>query len=179
MADAKKEFISGNDLVADSFALAKKICESGYDPQVLVCMWRGGTPVGIVVHEYLLYKGIETEHIAIKAGSYLGIEEREDVLIEHMESFVYGMTEDSRTLVVDDIFDTGYTMKKVCEALKRRTKNIKTATLYYKPGKSADGEGPDFFLRETENWVVFPHELMGLSPEEIDQKGDFAGGLFD
>jgi hypoxanthine phosphoribosyltransferase len=179
MADVKKVFVSGNDLVADSFALAKKVLASGYDPEVLVCMWRGGTPVGIVVHEFLLYKGIETDHIAIKASSYFGIEEREDVLIEHMESFVYSMGEDSRTLVVDDIFDTGHTMKKVCEALKRRTKNVKTATLYYKPGKSEDGEGPDFYLHETQDWVVFPHELVGLSSEEIMQKGDFAKDLLD
>jgi hypoxanthine phosphoribosyltransferase len=56
----EKEFIRADDLVRESFDLAKRIYDSGFIPDVLLVLWRGGTPVGIVIHEFLLYKGIET-----------------------------------------------------------------------------------------------------------------------
>jgi hypoxanthine phosphoribosyltransferase len=158
-----KEFISADGLLEDSFGLAKKIFDSGYEPEVLVCLWRGGTPVGIAVHEYLLYKGIETNHVAIKAASYTGPGARNDVEVENIDAFVGSLPPDSRVLIIDDIYDTGFTLKKVYEQFSRRTRNIKTATLYHKLGPQNDGDGPDFCLRETDNWIIFPHELIGLS----------------
>ena len=73
---SEKEFISPTDLIRDSFALAKQIYDSGYRPDVLLVLWRGGTPVGVVVHEYLLFKNIRTYHTAVKATSYSGIDRR-------------------------------------------------------------------------------------------------------
>lgn len=165
-----KEYISADHLVRDSFLLAKDVYESGFIPEVLVCLWRGGTPVGIVVHEYLLFKGIKTNHIAIKAESYIGIKERGNVDVENVDAFVSGLPSDSRVLIVDDIFDTGYTLAKVCEQFARRTKQVRTATLYFKQRSHADGLAPDYFLRETNRWVVFPHEIVGLTAEEIKCK---------
>jgi len=64
---AEKEYIGADELVRDSFELAARIYASGYRPDVILVLWRGGTPVGIVVHEFLLYKGVETYHTAVKA----------------------------------------------------------------------------------------------------------------
>lgn len=44
-----KIFLSSNELTKDSFRLAKKIYDSGWHPEVIVGLWRGGTPVGIAV----------------------------------------------------------------------------------------------------------------------------------
>lgn len=172
-----KEFISADRLLEDSFGLAKMIYDSGYEPDVLVCLWRGGTPVGIAVHEYLLYKGIKTNHIAIKAESYIGPGSRTDVEVEKTDSFVSSLPADSRVLLVDDIYDTGFTMQKVCEQFSRRTRNIKTATLYIKLGvQNADGK-PDFFFRETDRWIVFPHEIVGLNAEDLKHKAQYIQNL--
>ena len=46
-------------------------------------------------------------------------------------------------------------------------KKLKVATPYFKPSKNKTKRKPDFYIHETEKWLVFPHELEGLSLEEI------------
>ena len=53
---------------------------------------------------------------------------------------------------------------------------MKVATVYYKPGKRLVDIKPDFYVHETEKWLVFPHELQGLSEKEILKKKPFALG---
>jgi len=172
----QKEFIGADRLVEDSFELARRIYDSGYGPQVLLVLWRGGTPVGIVVHEYLRYRGIETYHTVVKAESYLGIGRRIDPRIEGLDAVLEAVPRDDRVLVIDDIFDTGCTMSRVCEAVRRRTRHVRAATLYYKTGRNRTGMEPDFFVRKTPNWIVFPHELVDLTADEIRRKG---GRIYD
>ena len=58
---AEKLFISAQQLLEDSFALGLDILDSGFRPDVIVGVWRGGTPVGIAVQELLDYFGVETD----------------------------------------------------------------------------------------------------------------------
>ena len=46
-------------------------------------------------------------------------------------------------------------------------RTIKVATPWYKPDRNMTDIVPDFFIHETDQWLVFPHELSGLSDEEI------------
>mgnify|MGYP003327988378 CR=1 FL=1 len=46
-------------------------------------------------------------------------------------------------------------------------KTIKIATPWYTPSRNTTSIVPDFFIHETDSWLVFPHELSGLSMEEI------------
>ncbi len=165
-----KAYVQANDLVRDAFRLARRIYDSGYRPDVILVLWRGGTPVGIVVHEFLLYKGVQAYHTAVKAVSYTGIEQRTTPVIEHMDAVLETLPPDSRVLVVDDIFDTGQTLRAVRDQLLPRTSQIRFATLYYKTGANQTDLEPDYFLRETADWIVFPHELLDLTPEEIRRK---------
>ena len=38
---------------------------------------------------------------------------------------------------------------------------------YFKPTKNKTNRKPDYYIHETDNWLVFPHELEGLTAEEI------------
>ena len=51
--------------------------------------------------------------------------------------------------------------------MQKNTPEIKVATPYFKPNKNQTNRRPDFYIHETEKWLVFPHELEGLSIEEI------------
>jgi len=166
----EKIYIRPDDLLRDSFLLARLIYRSGFHPQVLLVLWRGGTPVGIAVHEFLLYKGIAADHTVVKAESYTGVEQRIEPRIESLEPLLARLSPDSRVLVIDDIFDTGCTLSAVCAALRTKTPHVRTATLYARQGHSRTALRPDYCLRETDRWVVFPHELAGLTPEEILRK---------
>ena len=53
------------------------------------------------------------------------------------------------------------------------------ATPYYKPNKNESKYKPDYYLHETDQWLVFPHELEGLSLEEIQKNKPELQDLMD
>ncbi|MBU1855012.1 MAG: hypoxanthine phosphoribosyltransferase [Nanoarchaeota archaeon] len=181
----KKIYISANEFLIDSFKLARKIKDSGFKPSFIVAIWRGGTPVGIVVHEYLKYYGIETNHIAIKTSRYEGIgKARRNVKVHGLDYIVDCANADDKLLLVDDVFDEGYSIDAVLKELKKRMgknlpREIKVAIIYYKPKNNKTNIKPDFYIHETNEWIIFPHEVCGLSKEEIKKKGVEIAALFD
>jgi hypoxanthine phosphoribosyltransferase len=166
----EKIFLTPDQLISDSFILAKKIYDSGFEPDIIIVLWRGGTPVGMAVHEFLLYKGVKSYHTVIKTESYTGIGTHAEVKIEHIDALLSTVAPNSKVLVVDDIFDSGHTMHKVHDLLQSKTPNIKLATLYYKPNANQTDLTPEFYVTETAQWIVFPHELMDLTQDEILRK---------
>jgi hypoxanthine phosphoribosyltransferase len=48
----KKTFIQANQLLEDSFKLAWSVYESGFRPNYIVGVWRGGAPIGIAVQNF-------------------------------------------------------------------------------------------------------------------------------
>ena len=77
-------------------------------------------------------------------------------------------------LIVDDVYDSGLSVQAVLANLKERARkntphDIRIATVYYKPlnNKTKPKRVPDYYLYKTNKWLVFPHELNGLTPEEI------------
>jgi hypothetical protein len=54
-------------------------------------------------------------------------------------------------------------------ACKKNTPEIRVATPYFKPTKNKTDRTPDYFIHETDQWLVFPHELQGLSMDEIKE----------
>ena len=168
----KKTYIAANDLLLDSFQLAANIYKSGFKPDFLVGLWRGGSAVGIAVQEGLDHFGVKTDHIAIRTSSYSGIEQRDrHVRVHGLNYIVKHVNAGDSLLLVDDVFDTGLSIQQVLhdleEECRKNLPELKVATPYYKPGNNKTNIKPDFYLHETDNWLVFPHELHGLSEEEI------------
>jgi hypoxanthine phosphoribosyltransferase len=163
--------ISARELLEDSFELGIKVLESGYEPTLIVAIWRGGTPVGMAVQEVLSYCGVESDHIAIRTSSYVGVDERGAVAVHGLNYIIKKICHDDRVLIIDDVFDTGNTIKAVIEEIRKRArgntpKDIKVAVPWFKPARNETDLVPDFYLRETAEWLVFPHELDALTPEE-------------
>ncbi len=167
----KKSYLSANDLVRDSFRLARLILDSGWLPDDLIALWRGGAPVGITVHEFLYYHGVRPRHRVLKCQSYTGIAERDhDVAFEHADDIFGSVVPGSRVLVIDDVFDTGNTARAVLARLAASGAEVRFATVYWKPDRNQTARKPDFYVRETDDWIVFPHELDGLTPDEVKLK---------
>ena len=167
-----KLFIKSDDLLKDSFDLAWSVYESGFEPNYIVGVWRGGAPIGIAVQEFLSVLGIKSDHVAIRTSYYSGIEEHNDSVQVYGLNYVIRKVEsDDRLLIVDDVHDTGNSISQIISdlksACKKNTPEIKVATPYFKPNKNKSGYKPDFYLHETDQWLVFPHELEGLTFEEI------------
>jgi uncharacterized protein len=169
----KKLFISAESLLRDSLQLAVQIARSGFQPSFLVGVWRGGAPIGITVQEVLEYNGVECDHIAIRTSSYLGMDQRaKTVRVHALDYLVSQLNAEDRLLLIDDVFDSGLSLEAVIEELKRRCRrnlpqDIRIATVYFKPSRNRTSLKPDFYVRATDEWLVFPHEVQGLTREEI------------
>ncbi|GAB5415217.1 MAG: phosphoribosyltransferase family protein [Congregibacter sp.] len=179
-----KVYISANDLLLDSFRLAETIFKSGFRPDFIIGVWRGGAPVGIAIQEYLEYVGVATDHIAIRTSSYTGINQQEKTVRVHgLDYIIDNVNAEDDVLLVDDVFDSGRSVAAILEKLKSKCRrnmpqNMKVATPWYKPSKNVTDIKPDFYVHETDAWLVFPHELVGLTQQEIlENKGSLAETL--
>ena len=168
-----KHFISAADLLRDSFLLAEQIFASGFRPNFIVGVWRGGAPVGIAVQEYLAYKGLESDHIAIRTSSYYGIDQQSrDIRVHGLQYIIDRANHNDHLLIVDDVYDSGRSIDAVLRELREKSRRnlpetIRIACPWFKPSKNQTDVVPDYFVHETDQWLVFPHEINGLSEEEI------------
>ena len=170
-----KTVLTAQNLLEDSFRLGVKILESGFRPTMIIAIWRGGTPVGMAVQEILSYCGVESDHIAIRTSSYEGVDRRGRVAVHGLNYIVKKICHDDRLLIVDDVFDTGNTFAAVLTELKRRARantpdDIRIAAPWFKPSRNETDLIPDYFLHETAEWLVFPHELDALTPDEMRER---------
>ncbi len=169
----EKTYIGAQELLEDSMQLGINVFKSGFKPNFIIAIWRGGTPVGIAVQELLDYFGIKTDHISIRTSSYEGIGQRSrEIRVHGLDYIIKNINAEDRLLIIDDVFDTGLSVEAVIEHIKTHARKntpeeIKVATPYYKPTNNKTNFEPEYFIRETDQWLIFPHELDGLSKEEI------------
>lgn len=176
-----KKFITAQELLEDSFRVAAKVYQDGFRPDYIVGIWRGGAPIGIAVQEYFDYKKVETDHIAVRTSSYYGInKQNKDIKVHGLHYIIENANAGDSLLIVDDVFDSGRSIDALIKQLKLLMRNnlpkdIRIACPWYKPKNSKVDIVPDYFVHESEEWLVFPHELSGLSPDEIiEGKKDLA-----
>ena len=170
----EKTVISARELLEDSFRLGVKILESGFEPTMIIAIWRGGTPVGMAVQEVLAYCDVEADHIAIRTSSYTGVDQRGAVAVHGLNYIIKKICRDDRVLIVDDVFDTGNTIKAVIDEIRSRARgntpdDLRIAVPWYKPTRNETELVPDYYIKETAEWLVFPHELDALTPQEMQK----------
>lgn len=169
----EKHYIDANSLLANSFRLADQIRRDDFAPTHIIGIWRGGAPVGIAVQEFLEYHGLHADHIAVRTSSYEAIDQQAaSVRVFSISYLIKVLNNTDRLLIVDDVFDSGRSIEALIGKLKERCRRnmpdtVKIATVYWKPSRNKTDLKPDYYVEETETWLVFPHELKGLTPEEI------------
>ena len=173
-----KLFISAEEQLLDSYRLGVKIHASGFRPDFIVGLWRGGSPVGIGVQDCLEYLGVKTDHISIRT-SYTGmttytdmIENESGIRVHGLQYLLENLEADNNLLIVDDVYSTGLNVKAVIDQLSEKTRRnmpvtVHVAVVWYKPANNRTGRIPDYYLHETDKWLVLPYELSGLSLDEI------------
>lgn len=179
-----KKFITAQELLEDSFKLAAKVFEDGFRPQFIIGIWRGGAPVGIAVQEYFDFKKVETDHIAVRTSSYYGINQQsKEIKVHGLHYIIENANADDGLLIVDDVFDSGRSIDALIKQLKKLSRNnmpkdVRIACPWYKPTNNMVDITPDYYVHESDEWLVFPHELSGLTQEEIAEgKSDLANIL--
>jgi uncharacterized protein len=133
-------------------SLAKQIKASNYRPDVIVGVSRGGWPPARIMSDLL-----ENSNIAnMKVEFYkdIGVRSERPRITQPVTSQVTG----KRVLVVDDVADTGRSLKVVADHLRSKgAKELKVSTIYYKPHSIFR---PDFYAKSTRKWIIFPWERL-------------------
>ncbi len=184
-----ERFVAADDLLRESFQLAANIFEAGFKPDFLVGLWRGGSAVGIAVQEGLDYFGVKTDHIAIRT-SYTGaraysqmVSKAEAIRVHGLQYLLENLSAHHSLLIVDDVYSTGSSVNAVIKQLARKTRrnlphDIRIATVWYRPTEKTL-RTPDYFVHETNEWLVLPYELSGFSIDELRENRPEMSGLFD
>jgi hypoxanthine phosphoribosyltransferase len=174
-----ERFIAADDLLRDSFQLAANIHDAGFKPDFLVGLWRGGSSVGIAVQEGLDYFGVKTDHIAIRT-SYTGarnysqmVSKADSIRVHGLQYLLENLSSDHSMLIVDDVYSTGSSVSAVVNQLTRKTRrnlpnDIRVASVWYRPTEKTL-RTPDYFVHETNDWLVLPYELSGFSIAELQK----------
>ena len=184
-----KTYIAADDLLLDSFRLAAQIHESGFRPDFLVGLWRGGSAVGIAVQEGLDHFGIPTDHIAIRTSysgqaSYAQMVDKADAIRVHgLQYLLENLCGEHSLLIVDDVYSTGSSVKAVIDQLARKTRrnlprDIRIASVWFRPSERT-ARAPDFFVHETAEWLVLPYELAGMPLDELREHKPELGSIVD
>ncbi|MFM8793697.1 MAG: phosphoribosyltransferase [Acidimicrobiales bacterium] len=129
--------------------LASQIADSGYDPDIILAIARGGLLAAGALGYALAVKNLYTMNVEF----YTGVEERLPVpmILPPVPDLVE--LRFARVLVVDDVADTGHTLKVVEEFFKGRVKEVRTAVLYEKPRSVVKC---DYAWKKTDLWINFP-----------------------
>jgi hypoxanthine phosphoribosyltransferase len=185
----KKIYVAANDLLLDSFQLAADVYRSGFRPDFLVGLWRGGSAVGIAVQEGLDHFGCSTDHIAIRT-SYRGQDSYSEMVDSAGSIRAHGLRylhervcEHHSMLIVDDAYSTGSSVNAVIQQLAKKARrnlphDIRIATVWYRPTEKTL-RPPDYHVHETSDWLVLPYELSGLSIEELREGKPEISGVID
>jgi len=149
------EYISWRELHKALIILASRIRATGYKPDMIVGVLKGGLIPARILAD-LLEIG-ELGFIGVRF--YRGVSKREakpEITIPPVPS-VSGR----KLLLVDDIVDTGRTLQLVVDELYRYgCLEVKTLAIYVKKWSPVL---PDYYYRVTDKWVVFPWELAETS----------------
>ena len=150
VANIDYEIPTWNQIYAMLLSQAQKIQKQNYKPDIIIGIARGG-----VIPARILIDLLETPQLTtIQIEFYTDINQtkQEPTLKQPLTTKITG----KKTLLVDDIADTGKSLELAKIHLKQQgPKEIKTVTLFQKPQSRTT---PNFYEKQTTNWVVFPWE---------------------
>ena len=143
---------------------AGKIRRSGFKPDVIVGVTRGGWVPARVLSDLLGVQALATMRVEF----YLGVAEtqNEPVLTQGVSADVT----EKKVLLVDDVADTGKSLRLAVDHLKQHgASEVRVAAVYRKPLSAVT---PDYWEKETRGWVVFPWDAKETIRKILEKHGD-------
>ena len=129
--------------------LARQVVDSGFTPDLVLGIARGGLPVAGGIAYALGAKAVGTLNVEF----YTGVDATlaEPVVLPPLLDM--DAVTGSHVLVVDDVADSGRTLDLVLRLVRERVADARTAVIYDKPRSVIR---PDYVWRRTDRWIVFP-----------------------
>ncbi|QGU27413.1 phosphoribosyltransferase [Microbacterium oryzae] len=139
--------------------LARAILDSGFEPEVVVAIARGGLlPAGAIAY------GLGAKNCgAINVEFYTGIgtvRDAPEVLPPALDMDYLG---GRRVLLVDDVADSGRTLALAVQVLSDKGADVRSVTIFTKPTTVIQ---PDYAWKDTDLWIDFPWSARGTVRQE-------------
>jgi len=132
--------------------VSRQVKDSGYRPDVVVAIANGGLVPARIIADFIDQLNILVVKIKFYAGPGQKLEKPE--LVVPIQVDLHG----SKVLIVDDVADTGESLIVAVDHVESKgAGEVRTATLFYKPWSKIK---PDFYAKETEEWIIFPWERI-------------------
>ena len=128
----------------DTNLLIKKM--QSFNPEAIVAIARGGMSLAQAIAEGLDVRDVQS----VRTELYDDTQKRDTLKLFGTCDF----GDKKRVLVVDDIADSGETLKTMMDNFKNLHPNVtfKSATLFYKESSIME---PDFWINEADDWIDF------------------------
>ncbi len=143
---------SWDDVYDMMIGLARQVKGAGYSPEVIVGISRGGWPPARVMSDLL--ENPNLANMKVEFYKNIGVTAQRPKITQPVTSEVVG----KRVLVVDDVADSGHSLRVAVKHLRRKgAREIRVCTLYVKPKSIFK---PNYFARKTSKWIIFPWERL-------------------
>jgi uncharacterized protein len=185
VTDERREHLTWETFGVAARELAQLVADDGFAPTCLLTIARGGLALGGAMSYALGAKNC----CVINVEYYTGVDERLEVPIILPPALAVADLQDARLLVVDDVADTGGTLRLVVETIRAHVAELRTAVLYEKPRSLVRC---NYVWRRTDRWIEFPwsslpsvrrgtvgggvgmddHDLVGRIGRLVDEEHD-------
>jgi len=156
---AERETLTWQGFGDATRALSRRIVASGFQPEVVVAIARGGLlPAGAIAY------GLGVKNCgAINMEFYTGIGTVLDAPEVLPPALDMEYLDGRRVLLVDDVADSGRTLRMAVDMLRERGADVRSVTIYTKPATIIQ---PDYAWRDTDLWIDFPWSSQGSVIEQ-------------
>ncbi|TFD13255.1 phosphoribosyltransferase [Cryobacterium sp. TMT1-21] len=161
LADTQREVLDWGVFADASRQLAMDVLASGFQPDVVIAIARGGLLLAGAMSYALGTKNCGS----INVQFYTGVDERLPVPVLSGPMLDAPSLTGLRVLLVDDVSDSGNTLAMVVALLREAACEVRTATLFTKPRTVLV---PDFTWCETDRWIVFPWSSLPAVTVPVD-----------
>ena len=149
MAADEREILTYETFGTAVQELAQQVVDSGYEPDLILSIARGGLGLGMGLGYALDVKNLS----AVNVEFYTGIDQRLDVPIMLPPTPDAVDLSGLRVLIADDVADTGRTLEIVRDFCADHVAEARIAVIYEKPWTTVH---PEYVWRHTEAWIDFP-----------------------
>ena len=159
----ERERLSWSEFGEASLTVAQAVVDSGYRPDMILAIARGGLLIAGALGYALGVKNLYTMNVEY----YTGVDQRHEVPMILPPTPDLVDVEAAKVLIADDVADTGHTLALVKQFCLGKVAEVRCGVLYEKPRSVVQCE---YVWKKTDLWIEFPWS---------DKPPLFAGAVVD
>ncbi|MFW9925201.1 MAG: phosphoribosyltransferase [Candidatus Thorarchaeota archaeon] len=142
--------LSWSEVYNLTLQLSEKIVVSGFKPDVIVGIARGGWIPARILSDVLYMESLQ--NIRIEYYTDVGEKGKEPKITQPLTGSLAG----KNVILIDEVADTGDTLSHAIDHIRSfGVVEVRSAVLHYKPTSIVM---PDYYMVETSKWIVYPWE---------------------